>query len=294
MSFRLEMLQVARLAPKVLGDAASLVADFLRSTQTADGGFADRGGRADLYYSVFAIEGLFALRADLPLPSFRRFLDSFGGGESLDFVHTCCLARCYAMFRDDPPKPAVVDAIVAHLESCRAPDGGYASRPGDDIGTVYHSFLAVGAYQDLNRQLPDEHRIVDCVRSLRQSDGGYANQRDLPVGLTPPTAAAVTLLRHVNQPADEAAGDWLLSRYFPQGGFFATPDAPIPDLLSTATALHALSGLKRDIEPIREKCLDFIDTLWTPRGGFVGSWEDEALDAEYTYYGLLALGHLAV
>ncbi len=288
------MLQVARLAPKVLGDAATLVADFLRSTQTADGGFADRGGRSDLYYSVFAIEGLFALRADLPLPAFRRFLDSFGGGETLDFVHACCLARCYAMFRDDPPSPAVVDAIVAHIESCRAPDGGYAARPGDDIGTVYHSFLALGAYQDLRRPLPDEHRIVDCVRSLRQSDGGYANQRDLPVGLTPPTAAAVTLLRHFNQPPDEAAGDWLLSRHFPQGGFFATPDAPIPDLLSTATALHALSGLKRDIEPIREGCLDFIDTLWTPRGGFVGSWEDEALDAEYTYYGLLALGHLAV
>ena len=45
---------------------------------------------------------------------------------------------------------------------------------------------------------------------------------------------------------------------------------------------------------IREKCLDFIDTLWMNEGGFCGSWLDQALDCEYTYYGLLALGHLSL
>jgi len=45
---------------------------------------------------------------------------------------------------------------------------------------------------------------------------------------------------------------------------------------------------------IREPCLDFIDSLWVNRGGFYGTWDDDALDTEYTYYGLLALGHLAV
>ncbi|MDB5296858.1 MAG: hypothetical protein JWO31_2841, partial [Phycisphaerales bacterium] len=79
LSLRLEMLQVARLAPKSLGESVDLVAAFLRSTQTSDGGFADRGGRSDLYYAVFAVEGLFALRADLPLEAFRRYLESFGG-----------------------------------------------------------------------------------------------------------------------------------------------------------------------------------------------------------------------
>src|SRR3954453_14012223 len=116
------MLQVARLAPKNLGDSADLVANFLRSTQTPEGGFADRGGRADLYYSVFAIEGLFALRADLPLAGLRRYLESFAGGESLDFVHLCCLARCWAMYRDDPPAAHAVDKILAKIEACRAPD----------------------------------------------------------------------------------------------------------------------------------------------------------------------------
>jgi len=93
------------------------------------------------------------------------------------------------------------------------------------------------------------------------------------------------------------AGDvsrWLLQRCHERGGFFAAPRAPVPDLLSTATALHALAALHADIGSLREPCLDFVDTLWTSAGGFYGSWADETLDCEYTYYGLLALGHLSL
>ena len=64
--------------------------------------------------------------------------------------------------------------------------------------------------------------------------------------------------------------------------------------LSTATALHALSALHLPIAGLRDPCLDFVDSLWTNRGGFFGTWADDALDCEYTYYGLLALGHLSL
>ena len=72
------------------------------------------------------------------------------------------------------------------------------------------------------------------------------------------------------------------------------PGAPIPDLLSTATALHALAGLQCPCDGLREPCLDFIDSLWTNAGAFHGHWQDEGLDVEYTYYALLALGHLSL
>jgi hypothetical protein len=68
----------------------------------------------------------------------------------------------------------------------------------------------------------------------------------------------------------------------------------MPDLLSTATALHALAGLEAPIARVRESCLDFVDSLWTNEGGFHGHWADEHLDCEYTFYGLLALGHLSL
>ena len=74
----------------------------------------------------------------------------------------------------------------------------------------------------------------------------------------------------------------------------AAPDAPIPDLLSTAVALHALDALDVAWRDHRESMLDFIDTLWTAEGAFHGSWADDEADAEYTFYGLVALGHCSV
>ena len=102
------------------------------------------------------------------------------------------------------------------------------------------------------------------------------------------------VLRHLNTPVPDDTAAWLLARCHADGGFLATPAAPMPDLLSTATALHALAALHAPVGPIAERCLDFIDTLWTSRGAFYGTWADEEPDCEYAYYGLLALGHLSL
>jgi hypothetical protein len=45
---------------------------------------------------------------------------------------------------------------------------------------------------------------------------------------------------------------------------------------------------------VHERCLDFLDSLWSADGGFHGHWADDQLDSEYTFYGLLALGHLSL
>jgi prenyltransferase beta subunit len=95
---------------------------------------------------------------------------------------------------------------------------------------------------------------------------------------------------------DAAAAEWLLARQqLPAGGFLVHPQAPLGDLLSTATALHTLACLERALPTERtEAALDYVDSLWTNRGSFHGHWAEEELDAEYTYYGLLALGHLSL
>jgi prenyltransferase beta subunit len=288
------MLQVARLAPRLLGESAALVDGFLRSQMNPDGGFRDRAGASDLYYTVFGLEGLLALRADVPFGPVLGYLRSFGGGDGLDFVHLGCLARCWAAMPPGVRPEAPAAAILGRVESYRSGDGGYAAEPGAADGTAYGCFVALGAYQDLGRELPDPAGLVRCLARLRAEDGGFANQQDVPLGLTPATAAAVTLLRQLGEPVPGELADWLLARCRPEGGFFATPVAPLPDLLSTATALHALAGLHAPLDAVREPCLDFLDTLWTNRGGFHGTWADDDLDCEYTYYGLLALGHLSV
>jgi prenyltransferase beta subunit len=288
------MLQVARLAPKLLGDSTELVAEFLRGQMNDDGGFGRRDGKSDLYYTVFGLDGLVALQADLPAGRLVSYLRTFGDGTELDFVHLTCLVRCWAALPPPLRAEAPRGALLGRLEEFRSRDGGYDAEPSAEHGTIYGCFLALGAYQDLRAEMPDGERMLECIQRLRAADGSYANHHGAPVGLTPATAAVATLLRNLGQPVDRCVAEWLLARCHEQGGFLAVPDAPIPDLLSTATALHALSGLHVELDAIREPCLDFIDSLWTNRGGFHGHWEDDELDCEYTYYGLLALGHLSL
>lgn len=287
------MLQVARLAPTALDESRELVVQFLRERLNPDGGFQNRAGASDLYYTVFGLEGFVALQAELPVEETSAYLSSFGRGENLDFLHLSCLARSWATLRRQREALAA-DQFLARIEAYRSEDGGYAQATGARQGTIYAAFLALGAYEDLERQLPNPDRLARAIAGLRTRDGGYANQPGLESGITTTTAAAVLLLRHLSTEVDRQAGVWLLDRCYSRGGFFASPGAPVPDLLSTATALHALSALHVPIAGLREPCLDFVDSLWTNRGGFHGSWADDALDCEYTYYGLLALGHLSL
>ena len=288
------MLQVARLAPRLLGESSNLVRDFLRGQLQPGGGFPDRSGSGDLYYTVFGLESLVALQADIPVDEIRRFLSHYRAGESLDLVHLTCLARCWATLPPPRLDADSVAALVFRIEAFRSDDGGYHPRPGSPHGTAYHAFLALGAYQDLGVNVPRANDLCASLRSLQVANGGFANEPHTGTAATPATAAAVMVLRHLDAPVPDGTAAWLLARCHAGGGFLAAPAAPMPDLLSTATALHALTALHAPVEPIAERCLDFVDTLWTNRGAFYGTWADEAPDCEYTYYGLLALGHLSL
>jgi hypothetical protein len=295
MSLRLQMLQVARLAPRALGDAGDLVRAFYRRQLTAEGAGMDRTGQPDLYYTVFALSGLAALDVELPVELTGRHLQSFGEGGSLDLVHVTALARCWCLIGRERMPAGLSRALLARVESFRRRDGGYNGDPVRPHGTAYGSFLALGAYQDLGKLPPKPLRILQSLKRLETPDHAWNNAPGMKVGSTNPTAGAVILARHLHLPVNDAVGDWLLARLHPQGGFVAVPDAPLPDLLSTATALHALAALDVPLtEAQRERCLDFVDSLWNAEGGFHGHWADDHLDAEYTFYGLLALGHLSV
>jgi prenyltransferase beta subunit len=287
------MLQVARLAPRQLGDSRHLVAAFLRDRLNPDGGFQDRAGASDLYYTVFGLDGLIALQEELPVEGTAAYLDGFRDGDGLDFVHLCCLARAWAALRRQPNRE-LADRLVARLEAHRRDDGGYAAEAGTAHGTAYGAYLAFGAYQDLGRAIPEGDRMLSSLRRLRASDGSYGNRPGLPSGTTTATAAAVLVMHQLEAPTDRDSGMWLLDRCHARGGFFASRGTPVPDLLSTATALHALSVLRVPIAGLCDPCLDFVDSLWTNRGGFFGTWADDTVDCEYTFYALLALGHLSL
>lgn len=296
MSFRLEMLQVARLAPQLLGDAAELVRAFIRAQILECGAFPDRDGRADLYYTVFGMEALLALHTEPDWAPMADWLHGYGDGAELDFVHLCCLARCWAAI---PPAAAQLtenfrSSLLERIEAWHTPDGGFNQRKGAVRCTAYGCLLGWAAHYDLRAPLPPSDALTDCLRALAVPGGGYANEPGMAHGSVPATAAAVALHRHLRRTPAAETGPWLLAQQHPGGGFLAAPAAPLPDLLSTAVALHALDGMQVSFAPYKERLLDYIDTLWSAEGGFHGHWADDALDVEYTYYGLLALGHLAL
>jgi hypothetical protein len=359
------MLRAAARALRRRPEAAQ-VAAFLRAAALPDGSFRDRAGQGDLYYTVFGLQALIALRggqgaerggrdalrggqgaerggspdplrkdaacggalarggsgepprnslssepaAIRPEPAAIRpepaaeaagdlifraepYLRSFGVGVSLDFVHTACLARCWALVAGRGPDAETRRAVLARIETWRSADGGYNPAPGAAAGTAYAGFLALGACEDLDARVPDETGLARSLTGLRSADDGYANTPAAARGSTAATAAAIVTLMELGRDVDSRTTGWLLAQHGPEGGFRAMPAAPIPDLLSTATALHALARAGVSLDEIRQPCREFVEGLWADDGGFRGHWADDAADCEYTFYGLLALGRLA-
>src|SRR5687768_11660454 len=94
-SIRLEMLQVARLAPTLLGDSADLVRAFVATQLRRDGAGCDRDGAPDLYYTIFVLSGLQALQMKFDRAAVAAHLRAAFARDDLDFVHLGALARCW-------------------------------------------------------------------------------------------------------------------------------------------------------------------------------------------------------
>lgn len=249
----LETLSVAR---RYL-DAGSRrrVVRFIRSRWNQDGGVRGRDNRSDLYYTVFALLCIRALRRPVPLLRLWRYIHSFGDGQALDAVHLFCLIRLRTIF---PISTARRKRLLAALESKQA-------------DSAYDAFFKVIA-----------------AEYLLESDHPQVLLEVTPECTTPNLAAAVI----VNQQQDPEAEVLLMERFCTSGGFRVSTTIPQADLLSTATALFALRWMQVDLEPVREASLDFVDSLWQDSGGFSGYAQDDFEDVEYTFYALLSIGCL--
>ena len=292
MTIRLEMIKAVSRSKTVMGDSISSVLNFLTTSINTDGGFVGRDKQSDLYYTVFGLEALLALEGNFPRNQTFNFIQGLTKNDPTDLVHLAALIRCYANLSDNDIEKKLRDRFIKHLEIFRSKDGGFTNDAGDEHGTAYGCFFAMIAYQDLRIDMPNRTAIEKCIQTLSIPDGGFTNNAKIKIASTNATAAAMIVLKHLNQSPNKKTADWLFSQCISEGGFLAMPLAPLPDLLSTATALHALAVSGCKIDPIKEKCLDFIDSLWSGKGGFYGNWADAVVDCEYTYYGLLALGNL--
>lgn len=300
MTLRLDMIRAATKARDILADACTPVSRFLRDQQNPDGGFRGRSAFSDLYYTVFGSEALIALDGHTEdTAHVKYFLENGHTIENLDLVHLACLGRCWASVLDchnEVWPTSLHERIATRLNQLQCQDRSFTTQTDSQNGNVYGCFMALGLYQDLKLPVDNPDAILNCLARLSRQNGGYANDTQTHSPSTPATAAAITICHYLDESVPDQTLNWLQKQVHEQGGFAAVSEHAAfigPDLLSTATAIHALSLIQANLSHLRESCLDYLDTLWAPEGGFCGNLMDRTLDCEYTYYGLLALGHLS-
>ena len=100
----------------MLKDSAELVRDFLLRQFNEDGGRRPHR-RSDLYYTVFGIDGLIALQAELrgKIGSYVRSFGTEFGFRSI----SVCRARAAASLQNEKPNGAIVQRISVSLSRWR-------------------------------------------------------------------------------------------------------------------------------------------------------------------------------
>jgi len=277
------------------------VLQFLLSQQNADGGFRDRGGRSDLYYSLFG--GLmirawsmeheewgmeFEVRSpksEVMQPAtctpqlvteskekLTRFVQEKFLSKVSGFIERCCLVLLQKEL-----KTGWISRIRFIFSL-----GKSFWKERLSINISYRSFVL---FLTLDAIFP-------FPRLLKFGAGKMLKQTVVdPHSPCSEVAAKVFLQRMMNQDGSKET-ELLMSFSCESGGFKAFAHLDHADMLSTAVALFALEFAGSDLRLLKPACLDFIESNFVD-GAFLSGDGDPTADVEYTFYGLLALGVLA-
>lgn len=296
--FYVQMIQLLQQAVALLDEQGKdEILHFILSHQHEDGGFCDRGGRSDLYYSLFGLLILRALEvseekspvlgqskespsvetnhhqlvtdAMLKLKHFTRMSST---SVVPGFIERCCLVLLQKELK--LKKSIRLKALWSLARSFW--------KERSSINLSYRSFVL---FLTLDGLFPISAIIkLPARRMMAQT---VVNEHS-PCS---EVAATVFLQKLINQ--KDANNDELLRSFACQtGGFKAFFHLGHADMLSTAVALFALNYSGADLRLLKPSTFDFIQTNYFS-GAFLSGDDDQTADVEYTFYGLLALGVLA-
>lgn len=263
-----------------LGDEArQRVTAFVESQLSAGGGFCDKSGRQDIYYTSFGMLLAFVLGIKLDTMRMDDYLQQIDA-DNLDLVHYAAYKRCCMLNR--LAKSKVGFAVKALQREPIRELTSFTAYPNNDMLSPYSQFIIYSLLEDTNNPTPQV-----ALNGYRTADG-YKNTPNGQAASTNATAAAL-MIKGQSERYDNTEAMLLRNMQHECGGFKAEPTTPMPDLLSTATALFTLSCY--NVMP-QHSASEFIEAHWLDNGGFAATILDSESDVEYTFYGLLALGAL--
>ncbi len=273
---------------------------YVLSQQRSDGGWSGREGESDIYYTSFALRSLAilgALNGSLAQSSSQFLRSRLTAFESIvDLLSLVYSARLIqASCGIDP-----LDGYNEHwqlrlaeiLHSLRRNDGGFSKSAEGNASSTYQTFLTLICHELIESPIPDPAAIAAFLLKQRQDDGGFLEVRVAKRSGANPTAAAIGALQVLNRVDDHTghtAAQFLLDLQTDEGGFQANTRIPVPDLLSTFTALVTLSDLGFVEQCNLLSARRYVRAMEVASGGFHGFEFDQATDVEYTFYGLGAL-----
>lgn len=252
-------------------ESVNEVKQFIQSLQNADGGFSDRAGKSDLYYSLFAHLILNCTSDKSYQEQLKCFISEKSKARDKHLVDLCCLA---IMNKD------LTGNRIRGMKYL-FPAIRYLSDKSYDGSLAYQYFLLLLTFDAYGFNNKATRWFV-----RRFYRNNYISQ-----GLPCPALAAQIVFK--NQLGYDVQSDCnLLTSYFEVNhAFKVSPVVETADLLSTAVALFALKTSGFDVSLLAPTCLKFVDENYRD-GAFLSGDSDESRDAEYTFYGLLSLGSM--
>lgn len=245
------------------------IKDFISGQQNKNGGFYDRAGTPDLYYSLFGLWLSMAAKQKEQQSLLKQYIQSIDSSRATSAVEEMALLLIRFDLESNSDKYSVL--------------------------SVYRRVLKHGGLLDLSYQFFLLSLLIDAVGKRKR---GYYFLARLwllfysPKGNLPCSVVAALLFARQFLDLKTNKQKKQIEKYsLDSGGFMAFTGMENADMLSTGVALFALNKTNYDLRFIAPGGMQFIQDNYR-EGAFLSGDGDQTKDLEYTFYGLLALGSL--
>lgn len=266
-------------------EAIAHLSDYIKSQMLPDQSFVNKSSKSDLYYTLFGWMLCWVLQIKLDTLKMKVYLNQHDEN-ALNLVHYASLKRCELMY-----KTFTVGKLRTAFQMLKSKKikglNEFRQVPHNDSKAPYAQYIWLSLQEDTGNKTGNTEQITKSMANYKTEDGGYQNIAGGSTATTNATVAALAVLGQLNGFIPNSTTDYLKGLQNKNGGFAAATSSPMPDMLSTATALFILHCY--GIRP-QYSVSNFIEAHWLESGGFSGTLTDDKSDVEYCFYGLLALG----
>lgn len=244
------------------------IKNFIKSQQNKSGGFVDRGGTADLYYSLFGLWLSLATEQKELQKQLQKYTSTLIEGQTKSPVEDLALLLINSEL-DSKLKKSMVSILRTVFKKGRL------------IELSYQFFLITLVIDATGRNTKFYYLFARIWLFF------YKPKGNIPCSLE---SALIYARKTVGLKYKNAQNNLNIFAV-ESSGFRAFESVETSDSLSTGVALFVLRETGFDLRMITPGALGFIQDNYCS-GAFLSGDGDQTKDLEYTFYGLLALGSL--